>query len=178
MNKFRKGQAIVEVLISISFLVVILSAVFNDLLNAEKSSTNALLNTRNAIWSYRFIDERIYKTSDYRLQQRLGLILNPIDQIVNIDLPMDNLWEARGSNFPMAKLNDSWQAKKNSELTKRPAKLVVNNALSGSISNSIQDGLGFLFLSKELRSDSLKFGYINADIVPDEVLIEECQYGC
>jgi len=178
VSKFNKGQAIIEILISTSFLVLIISGGVRELISAEREATNDLLKARKTLWSYQFNDEILNRSTEYRMQDRLGIILNPIDQLVDIDLPMDNLWETRTPIYPMVRLNDSWQAKSDTELSSRPARLVVNNALSGSVVSVIQDGLSFLFLSEELSSDSLKFGYIDADVVPQEALIEECGNDC
>jgi len=161
-----------------SFLTLILSIGINELVAAEQQATNDLVNARKVIWSYRFDGENIDKSSNYRMQERMGIILNPIDQLINIDLPMNNLWETPRNIFPMVKLTDSWETKSNSDLSDRPAKLVVNNALSGSVTSVIQDGLSFLFIAEELSSDSLKFGYIDADVVPDEALRGACQNDC
>lgn len=175
---FSKGQALIETMISVACLVFILGTGLNELVSAEKLATNDLTNTRKLIWDYRFDAKSLNTSSDYRMYERLGVVLNPLDQLIQVDLPLNNLWVTRRSIFPMAKLNDSWEAKQEGDLSSRPAKLVVNNALSGSITNALQDGLGFLFVSEELSSDSLKFGYINNEVVPESALKEECIDGC
>ncbi|RUO68862.1 hypothetical protein [Idiomarina ramblicola] len=178
MKKFSNGQAVIEFLISISFLVVIIGSAFNELMISQKNSEKELINARNLIWNSHFDGEFMLKSDDYRLARRLGIIISPIDQIINIDLPMKNLWQTRENYFAMAKLSDGWETKSRDGLSNRPARLVINNVLSGSITNVIQDGLGSLFLSRELRSGSLSFGHIDSDVVPDEALLEECSYDC
>lgn len=178
MKKFNKGQAVVETLISTSFLILIFSGGVSELINAEKQATNELVNSRKVIWTYQFDEESLNKSSNYRMEERFGVILNPISQLVSLGLPMDNLWETETTIFPMVKLNDGWETKSSADLSARPARLVVNAALSGSITSLVQDGLGSLFLSKELKSDSLKFGHIDVDVVPEDALIQECQNDC
>ncbi|MGM0905776.1 MAG: hypothetical protein ACQEVQ_04485 [Pseudomonadota bacterium] len=175
---FNKGQALIETMISVASLVLILSTGINELVSAEKLAISDLTNARKLIWDYRFDDKSLRISSDYRMHDRLGGVLNPLDQLIEVDLPLNNLWETRKNIFPMVKLNDSWEAKQKDDLSNRPAKLVVNNALSGSITNAIQDSLSFLFISEELSSDSLKFGYINNEVVPENALKEECINGC
>lgn len=169
-KKFGKGQAVIETLISSAFLVVIMGAAFNELLTAQQESEKELVSARNIIWNNKFNDELMHKSNDYRLERKLGVIVKPIDQLVNVDLPTRNLWEKHGSNFPMAKLSDGWGARSKEGLSNRPASLVVNNLLSGEVTELFQDGLGSLFLAEELSSDSLVFGTISPDVVPEGVL--------
>lgn len=178
VKKFRKGQAVIEFLVSSSFLVLIMGAAFNEIVVAQRESERELISARVLIWDNQFDGEFMRKSDDYRLARRLGTIISPIDQLINIDLPMKNLWQTRGNYFPMAKLSDSWETKTRGGLSNRPASLVVNDVLSGSVTNVIQHGLGSLFLSRELSPDFLKLGYIDSDVVPREALLEECSYDC
>jgi hypothetical protein len=44
--------------------------------------------------------------------------------------------------------------------------------LSGDVTEIIQDGLGTIFLAEELESDSLIFGHIDPNVVPESALLE------
>lgn len=169
-KKFQKGQAVIETLISSAFLVVVMGAVLNDILSAQKESENELINSRNLIWSNQFNDELMRESDNYRFEKRLGVVINPIEKLIHVDLPMKNLWETRGTNFPMTKLSDGWEARSKESLSNRPANLVVSNSLSGKVTDLIQYGLSSLFLAEELSSDSLIFGTISPDVVPEEAL--------
>ena len=64
------------------------------------------------------------------------------------------------------------------DLAASPTKVDATTTQYNAITNALQDGLSFLFVSEELSSDSLKFGYINNEVVPESALKEECIDGC
>ena len=105
----------------------------------------------------------------------LGRVFGPIDSLLPVNLESENLRVTDPTKIPifnMVRLTDSWEARSESDLTSRPASLVVNNVLSGDVTEIIQDGLGTIFLAEELESDSLIFGHIDPNVVPESALLE------
>lgn len=175
MMRFKcKGQATVEVMLSIGIFLAVYLSLYQVLIPAINNSTVSLIEARKTIWS-RVMDVELAQLSgEYRLNKYTEKLFTPLNRLLPVKLHGKNLRELKKLDkkpfYPMSRLTDSWQAKSSKELSTRPASLVVNNLLSGEITELIQDGLGSLFLAKELSSDYLVFGTISPDVVPEEVL--------
>ena len=169
-----KGQAIVEVMLSIGILLAIYLSLYQVLIPAINNSTVNLIEARKIIWSRVMDVDRAQLSGEYRLNKHTENLFIPLNKLLPVKLQGENLRELKKINrklfYPMGRLTDSWQAKSRRQLSTRPASLVVNNLLSGEITELIQDGIGSLFLAKELSSDYLVFGTISPDVVPEEVL--------
>lgn len=170
-----KGQALVESFILLTFLTMFFSLLNEDLLSAVDETEKILLTSRAVIWDREENKRKVYLTDEYSLNSRLGLAIEPLNKLIDIKLEGDNLRVTNGtisSNYRMLRLTNSWNSKSSVELRSRPAKFVLNDALSGDIVSVVRDQLSRLFLAKELNSKSLVFGKVDPDIVPREVLSE------
>ncbi|MCK7458273.1 hypothetical protein [Idiomarina aminovorans] len=176
MHSKNKGQAVVEVLLSVGALIIVYLSLHQALIPAVESNTYNLIAARKAIWEKVRNDEKTVLSGNYRLNERTGIFFRPLNKILPVNLEGKNLRALRSLDepnlYPMVRLNDSWQARTASELSSRPASLVVNSALSGDVTRLVQDGISWLFLAEELHSDSLVFGTISPDIVPPEAYQE------
>ncbi|WP_322407311.1 hypothetical protein U0358_05380 [Idiomarina sp. PL1-037] len=118
--------------------------------------------------------DRAKLSGNYRLNKHTEKLFIPLNELLPVKLQGKNLRELKKMDkkpfYPMSRLTDSWKAKSSEELSTRPASLVVNNLLSGEMTELIQDRLGSIFLAKELSSDYLVFGTISPDVVPEDVL--------
>lgn len=168
------GQATVELMLSIGILLSIYLSVHQFLMPAVNNNINELTKARQIIWSRVTDVEQAKLSGEYRLNEHTKELFIPLNRLLPVELGGDNLRELKKLNkkpfYPMSRLTDGWQARKSSELSTRPASLVVNSLISGEVTELIQDGLGSLFLAEELRSDSLVFGTISPDVVPEEAL--------
>ncbi|MDV6315443.1 hypothetical protein [Idiomarina sp. HP20-50] len=172
----QRGQAAIEFILSGGVLVVIYLSLYQTLIPAVEGNTDNLIAARKAIWERIRDDEKTLLSGNYRLNEHTKIFFNPLNRILPVNLEGKNLRVLRPLDesyvYPMVRLNDSWQARTSSELSSRPASLVVNNVLSGDVTRLVQDGIGRLFLAEELRSDSLVFGTISPDVVPPEAYQE------
>lgn len=173
MKHFKQtGQAVIEFILSIGGVAAILISVQEVLAPAIEINTSDLVVAREAIWERVRDDDRTSLSGDYRLNRHIEIFFNPINKLLPIGLEGDNLRVLKPSQdeaiYPMARLNNSWQAQNLDELSSRPASLVVNNALSGDVVRLIQEGIGWIFLAEELSPDSLIFGTISPDVIPPE----------
>lgn len=174
--KKQKGQAIVESLAALTVLLVIVSSLEESVFPAAKKSEESLILSRLLTWSYSRDIEKTVMSNDYRLNNTVGEVLNPISEILPVSLEGRNLRVINNpilNNHIMFRLTDSWEAKNRAELTSRPAGFVVNNSLSSNVVDVIQDSLAHIFVAKELSSESLIFGKVDSDIVPNEILLEK-----
>lgn len=177
MNLFdnEQGQAIVECLLAVTIVVVIVTLISDRLLIATKENTKYLKVSREAIWQ-RLEDPEIIKLSNnYRLNRGVGRMIYPLNNLTAVELESRNLrvMTLKDNNtYNMVRLTNSWNSKEYEDLTKRPAALVLNNVLSGDLTRTVQGGISQLFLAKELKTESLIFGHIDPDIIPEEALIE------
>jgi len=167
-----KGQATIELILSVGALLTIYLSVYQSLIPAIDNSTASLVNARKDIWSRAINIESTQLSGNYRLNEHTENLFVPLNKLLPVKLKGNNLRELNKIDkkifHPMSRLTDSWQAKNSGELSSRPASLVVNNLLSGEIIELFQNGLGSLFLAEELSSDSLIFGTISPDVVPEE----------
>lgn len=173
MKPFKQtGQAVIEFILSVGGFAAIFISVQEVLAPAIEINTADLIAAREAIWERVRSDDKTSLSGDYRLNKHTEIFFDPINKLLPIGLEGDNLRVLKPSNneafYPMARLNNSWQAQTPDELSSRPASLVVNNALSGEVVRLIQEGIGWIFLAEELSSDSLIFGTISPDVVPPE----------
>ncbi|WP_235598925.1 hypothetical protein [Idiomarina sp. 28-8] len=175
MKGFKfKGQATIEFILSVGILLAIYLSVYRVLIPAVNSSTISLIEARKNIWSRVMDVEKTKLSGEYRLNQHTEKLFIPLNKLLPVNLQGNNLRELKKLDkkvfYSMSRLTDSWQAKSVDELSTRPTSLVVNHLLSGEIIELIQNGIGSLFLTKELSPDYLVFGTISPDVVPEEVL--------
>ena len=171
----EKGQGAAEFLLGLTLLVVVTVSFKDVLLPAENTQTKYLKLSRQVTWEKLRDLENTKLSGSYRLNDDLGRVFGPIDRLLPVNLESDNLRVTDPTKIPtfnMVRLTDSWEARSESDLISRPASLVVNSVLSGEVTEIIQDGLGRIFLSEELESDSLIFGHIDSDVVPENALTE------
>ncbi|MCJ8315681.1 hypothetical protein [Idiomarina sp.] len=177
MNIFnnQSGQGLIECLLALTLLVVITVSLSRLLVPAIDDHSNSLKLSRQVTWERLRNPEKTHLSGRYRLNSYFGRLIEPIDRLVPVNLERDNL---RVTNLReinthhMVRLTDSWETKEQEGLVSRPAALVVNNALGHPIMRTVQNGIGFIFLAKELKADSLIFGHIDSNVVPDNALIE------
>ena len=171
----EKGQGAAECLLGLTLLVVVTVSLKDILLPAENTQTMYLKLSRQVTWEKLRDLENTKLSGSYRLNDDLGRVFGPIDSLLPVNLVSENLRVTDPTKIPifnMVRLTDSWEARSESDLTSRPASLVVNNVLSGDVTEIIQDGLGTIFLEEELESDSLIFGHIDPNVVPESALLE------
>lgn len=164
-----------ESFILLTFFTIFFVFLKEYLLPAVDENEKSLLLSRVAVWDRKENKDIIYLSNDYSLNRRLGLAIEPLNELIDINLKGNNLRVTNGTinnHYRMLRLTNSWNSKSSEELRSKPAKLVLNNALSGNIISVIRDQLSRLFLAKELNSKSLVFGKVDPDIVPREVLSE------
>lgn len=169
------GQGLIECLLGLTVLVVVTVSVSEHLLPASTQQIDSLKLSRKVTWEKLRNLAKTKLSGRYSLNDDLELVFEPIDRLLSVNLNGNNLRMTDTSDvsiYRMARLTDSWEAKSKNDLASRPASLVVNNILSGPITEVIQDGLGRVFLAEELESDSLIFGHIDSDVVPENALIE------
>ncbi|MTJ02036.1 hypothetical protein [Idiomarina piscisalsi] len=175
LSRYVFGQSATECLVALSLLVVILGSISGLLVPASEDSEKLLKLSRQVVWEKVRDREKTQVSGNYQLNNYLGSVIGLIDDLVPVELEGTNLRMTKTNYIPrfgMVRLTDSWEPKHRDGLVKRPASLVINNVLSGEVMETIQDGLGRAFLAKELESDSLIFGHIDPDVVPESSIRE------
>lgn len=169
----NRGQVMVEALVALSLMMVILLGL-TELIPNSAEQQQLLVLERDRIWSRTPGNRSLQASSDYPIARASGRLLSPLSELTSLDFEYNNFWQTRSPNsrYPMARIIDSWSAESQQQLDGRPASLVVNSLLSGQVTRFIQDVVAGTPITEELSSDSLIFGHIDSDVVPEAALQE------
>ncbi|MAD53976.1 MULTISPECIES: hypothetical protein [unclassified Idiomarina] len=165
-----KGHVLVESLIVAGLWVVLMISLADVLLPAVNTSETTLVEQRQRIFADPMDSEKLQRSSDYASAKVSHRLLGPLDKLVKNDLDVDNLVQTKQQTplWTMAQLRNDWAAKDDAELRDRPAGWVLNRVLDMGWLNTVQDVIAILPFAREFSSESLIWGYIDDEIVPEE----------
>lgn len=170
-----KGQVLVEALIGLSVLLIVVLAWQQQSQPAATRNQQVLTAARDAIWARELDSELATVSDEYFGAKATGKLLNQVGKLIKLDFETKNLRQtkataddAKHADYRMARLTDSWSPESPERLAGRPRSLVFNTLLANDLVHTVQDGFGYLRIARELRSDSLIFGHIDTDVVPED----------
>jgi hypothetical protein len=174
-----KGQVLIEAVIGLTLMLLVVLMLQQQLMPAAHNNEAALTAQRHAIWARTADPEVTQTTDDYPSARASGRVLSSLSNLVELDFDTNNLRtsvaadeQTEAADYPMARITDAWSPTRAEQLQSRPALLVLNSLLSNRVVTVVQDGLGWLPIAKELASDSLIFGHVDADVVPERALTQ------
>ncbi|WP_404402419.1 hypothetical protein LG288_04425 [Idiomarina seosinensis] len=165
-----------EALLGLLLLISTVALLTDYLLPAAHTNQQQLLSNRDLIWARQMDDEKALLSDNYSAAKASGRLLNELSKLVPLDFDNKNLRHNRQAadgavnQYPMARLTDGWSASTGDALAGRPRLFVINTVLDNSIIEFLQKGIGWLPIAKEVRPDSLIFGHIDTDVVPQQAL--------
>ena len=172
-----KGQVLIEAAIGLTLILLVVLMLQQHLMPAAQHNKAALTAQRAAIWA-RTTDPQVTQMSDdYPSAKASGRVLSTLSNLVALNFDTNNMrtsvpakGQPKAANYPMARITDGWSPTDPKQLQSRPALFVLNSLLSNRLVTIVQDGLGWLPVAEELASDSLIFGHVDADVVPEQAL--------
>ena len=168
--QLNSGHVLVESLIVAGLWVLLVLSIADQLLPAVKTSETTLAQQRHRIFSEPEDSELLQRSSDYTSAQVSHRVLGPLDKLVKNELDIDNFVqpEQETSLWPMAQIRNDWSARDDAALRDRPAGWVINRVLDMGWLNAVRDIIAILPFAREFSSDSLIWGHIDDEIVPEE----------
>ena len=174
-----RGQVLVEMFIGLSLLLLVLAVWQQHTKQAAATNQQALVSARDVIWARELDEEKASVSEDYFGAEASGKLLNEAGKLVKLDFETKNFRhtnspteDAQHADYRMARLTDVWAPETDEHLAGRPRSLVMNTVLDASIVRWVQDLIAYIPSMREFSSDSLIFGHIDTDVVPEDKLIK------
>ena len=170
-----RGQVLLEAFIGLSLLLLVLAVWQQHAKQAATTNQQALTSARDTIWARELDEEKASVSNEYFAAEATGKLLSEASELVELDFETKNLRhtnapkkDAQHANYQMARITDTWSADSEERLAGRPRSLVMNTALDSRIVGWMQDLIAYLPTMREFSSDSLIFGHIDTDVVPED----------
>ncbi|RUO80495.1 hypothetical protein CWI84_05410 [Idiomarina tyrosinivorans] len=172
MYKIESGQALVESTLFFTVLMLLLLSFHHDLLPATNKAQQQLAQARADIWSLKQ-PPKSQNSESYAFNRAAGVVIRPINTLSSRDakLSLKNLRQVtdkqRVGRFAMARLTDDWGVIRLADLRQRPSGWVPSKALSSGFFSKVQYVISLLPFADEFRASSLKWGWIDPNVVPE-----------
>lgn len=176
ISRYQHGQGLLEFMLALSVLSLLLStaiAQINDALNQQHAQLDDM---RSAL--FQPLPQKLWQAHENDVfSQRVTWLTNAFEHLVDVDFPTHNLMSVSHDQSPyvMARLTHAWPAESETALSQRPAKLTATYHLNQLGMGSVLDVVSVVPLVKELKSESLQLGMVDADVIPESAQCGEQQ---
>lgn len=176
IGKYQHGQGLLEFMLALSVLSILLTTAIANINDALNQQHTHLGEMRSVLFQL-LPDDRWQPHESDAFSQRVTWLTSSFEYLVDVDFPTNNLKSVSHEQSPyvMARLTHAWPAESELALTQRPAKLTATYHLNQLGVGSVLDVVSVVPLVKELKSESLQLGKVDADVVPESAQCDEQQ---
>ena len=165
-----QGQALLE-------FIIIFAAVAAGLLQAIMILNSALKQRHEANAQARAEIFQVLPNESWQqlpkdhFSRNVEPFLHASNYIASLPLPIHDsrAVHVELSKLRLARLTEAWQVATSEELITRPSKLSLSHQLNRLGVGQVLNVIGYLPMAKELRSDFLELGKVDANITPFEL---------
>jgi len=173
------GQVLIEAAVALVVMMLCLVLWHQQVAPIATANQQRLVENRTALWNRQLDAAKVAVSDDYSSARGSGALLSELSEYMPLAFETNNLRQTQSAatdehrDYPMRRITDTWSATSHAMLSDRPRAFVLSGYLDNPVVNLLQDIIGFRPIAKEIRSDSLIWGHIDSDVVPEEALIEK-----